>query len=86
MTKSKFSASSIVAPSIFVIHLVNGAQFLNTTCVAGAAVTVISSLINPYSAQYFLKLLEKCNQFRCTGLLHSSKLVHVDNKKLTCFM
>ena len=37
MTKSKFSASSIVVTSIFVIHLVNGAQFLNATCVSGAA-------------------------------------------------
>ena len=36
MTKSKSSASSI-----FVIHLVNGAQFLNDTCVAGAVVTVM---------------------------------------------
>ena len=33
MTKSKFSASSIVVSSIFVIYLVNGAQFLNTTSV-----------------------------------------------------
>ena len=32
MTKSKFSASSIVVPLIFVIHLVNGAQFLNAVC------------------------------------------------------
>ena len=39
MNKSKTSASSIVVPSIFV----NGAQ-LNATCVAGAAVTVISPL------------------------------------------
>ena len=31
MTKFKSSASSIVVPSIFVIHLVNGAQLLNTT-------------------------------------------------------
>ena len=44
MTKSKSSASSIVVPSIFVIHLVNGSQYLNDTCVAGAAVTVISPL------------------------------------------
>ena len=44
MTKSKSSASSIVVPSIFMIHLVNGAQFLNATCVAGAAVTVILPL------------------------------------------
>ena len=42
MTKSKSSASYIVVPSIFVIYLVNGAQFLNATCVAGTAETVIS--------------------------------------------
>ena len=42
MTKSKSSASSVVVPSIFVIHLVNGAQFLNDACVVGAAVIVIS--------------------------------------------
>ena len=40
MTKSKSSASSVVVLSIFVIHLVNGAQSLNDT--SGAAVTVIS--------------------------------------------
>ena len=34
MTKSKSLASSIVVPSIFVIYLVNGAHFLNATCVA----------------------------------------------------
>ena len=44
MTKSKSSASSIVVPSIFVIRLLNGAQFLNATCVEGTAVTVISPL------------------------------------------
>ena len=33
LTKSKSSASSIIAPSFFVIHLVNGAEFLNVTCV-----------------------------------------------------
>ena len=44
MTKSKSSPLSIVVPSIFVIHLVNGAQFLNDTCVTGAASTVIPSL------------------------------------------
>ena len=38
MTKSKFSASSIVLSSIFVIYLVNAAQFLNAFCVAGAAI------------------------------------------------
>ena len=44
MTKCKSLASSIVASSISVIHLVNGAQFLNATCIAGAAMTVISTL------------------------------------------
>ena len=44
MTKSKSSASSIVISSIFVVHLVNGAQFLNATCVARAATTVIPPL------------------------------------------
>ena len=44
MTKSKSTALSIVVPSIFVIHLVSGAQFLNDTYVAGVAVTVISPL------------------------------------------
>ena len=34
MTESKFSGSSIVVPSIFVMHLMNGAQFLNATSVA----------------------------------------------------
>ena len=33
MTKSKCSASSIAVPLIFVIHLVNGAQFVNATCI-----------------------------------------------------
>ena len=42
MTKSKFSASSIVISSIFVIHLVNGAQFLNATCVTCCPIIVIS--------------------------------------------
>ena len=31
MAKSKSRASSIVAPSLFVIHLVNGAQLLSDT-------------------------------------------------------
>ena len=33
-SKSKPSASSIAFSSIFVMHLVNGAQFVNATCVA----------------------------------------------------
>ena len=38
MTKSKSLASSNAS---FVIYLVNGAQFLNATCVTGAVTTVI---------------------------------------------
>ena len=33
MTKSKFSGSSIVVSLIFVIQLVNGSKFFNTTSV-----------------------------------------------------
>ena len=44
MTKSKYSASSILAPLVFVIYLVNAAQFLNDSCVAGVAAAVISPL------------------------------------------
>ena len=42
MTKAKSSASSIVVPSIFVTHVVNGEQFLNATSVCEAAITVLS--------------------------------------------
>ena len=42
MNKSKSSASYIVVPSIFVVHFVNGARFLNDTSVAGTVVTVTS--------------------------------------------
>ena len=45
MAKSKSSASPIHVPSIFVLRLVNGAQLLNLTCDAGAAMAVISPLI-----------------------------------------
>ena len=41
MTKSKSAASSIAVPSIFVIHLVNGAQFLNATCATLCTLIVI---------------------------------------------
>ena len=44
MTKSKSSASSIVVPSIFVIHLVNGAQFLKATSATLSLSIVISHL------------------------------------------
>ena len=36
-------------------------------------------------AHYFLKLLKKCWQFRCAGLLCSSKLDHLDRKSLPDF-
>ena len=41
MTKSKSSASSTVFPWIFSIQLVDVAQSVNETGVAGAAVTVV---------------------------------------------
>ena len=41
MTKSKSSASSIVVPSIYFTHLVNGARFLNATFVAGAVISIV---------------------------------------------
>ena len=44
MARSTSSASSIVVSSIFLIYLVKGVQFLNATCVAGTATTVISPL------------------------------------------
>ena len=50
MTKSKSLASSIVVPSIFVIHLVNGAQLLHYTYVAVAAVTLMPPLTKMYAS------------------------------------
>ena len=46
MTKSKSSSSSssIVVPSNFAIHLVNGAQFFNATCVTWSYIIVILPL------------------------------------------
>ena len=44
MTKPKLSSLSIAFLSVFAMHLVNGAQFLNAICVAPADVTVISPL------------------------------------------
>ena len=44
MTKSKSSASSIVIPSIFVIQLMNGAQFLSATRASIFPVIVILPL------------------------------------------
>ena len=44
MTISNFPALSIVVPSIFVINLGNGVQFLDASCTWGDAVTVKSQL------------------------------------------
>ena len=44
MTNSKLSASSIVASSIFMMHLVNGTKLLNATCVAWRPMIVISPI------------------------------------------
>ena len=44
MTKSKSLPSSIVVSSIFVIHLVNGAQSLNATFVAGAVISPLTKM------------------------------------------
>ena len=41
---------------------------------------------NPYSTHCFLNFLKKRKQFHCAGLLRSSKLVHLDDKNLTCFI
>ena len=43
MTKSKSSAPSTVLPSIFMIHLENGAQFLNAAAVGLLCVVVMIS-------------------------------------------
>ena len=56
MTKSKSSESSIVVSSIFVIHLVNDAQFLNATCVAGAAATVIFNIASYENVNIVVKI------------------------------
>ena len=39
--------------------------------------------INSLSAHCFLKFLKNRRQFRCTGLLSSSKVIHLDAKNLT---
>ena len=46
MTKSKSSGPFIAVLSVFMIHLMNGAKFSNSTYVARAAVTVISPFTN----------------------------------------
>ena len=46
MTKSKSSGSSMVVPSIFLIHLINSAQFLNATRAAMPSAIVILPFTN----------------------------------------
>ena len=57
MAKSKSSASFIVAPSIFVVHLENGAQFLNDTCVGAVTVILIKFKYRCNKKDYILKFL-----------------------------
>ena len=45
MNRSKSSASSIVLPSIVVIHVMNGAQFLNATGVGSLCAVMMLSPI-----------------------------------------
>ena len=45
MTKSKSSASSIAVPSIFLIYLTNGAQFVNATWFGILSAVVTLSLL-----------------------------------------
>ena len=44
----------------------------------------VSLVLLTIRACTFLKIFEKM-QFRCTGLLHSSKLVHLEGNTLPCF-
>ena len=44
MSKSKSLALSIVVPLIFVIHLLNGAKFLNAACVTWCPIIEILPL------------------------------------------
>ena len=44
------------------------------------------NFINPQDVHCFLKVFKKRNQFLCTGLMRSGKLVHLDCKNLTCFI
>ena len=46
-------------------------------------VTLVSLI--PRARSVFKFFLKKRRQFRCTRLLHSSKLVHLDGKNLACF-
>ena len=52
MTKSKSSASSIVVPPTCVIHLMNGAQFLDPTGVGLLYTVVTLSVLLKYKHYY----------------------------------
>ena len=49
MTKTKFLALFILLPSTYMINLVNGGQFLNTTWMTGATWPVILPLTRMYA-------------------------------------
>ena len=43
-------------------------------------------MTNIYGARFFFfYFLKKCRRLRCTGLLRSSKLLHLDGNYLACF-
>ena len=57
MAKSKSSESSVIVPSIFVIHLENGAQFFNDTCVGAVTVILLKFKYRCNQKDYILKFL-----------------------------
>ena len=56
MTKFKSLASTIVVPSNFVVHLINGAQFLNAAGLALLCAVVMTSHLTK-----MLKCKHSCN-------------------------
>ena len=42
-------------------------------------------MTNIYRARFFFNFLKKCRRLRYTGLLRSSKLLHLDGNYLACF-
>ena len=71
-----------------VIHLIPNIRFHFKGCFKGFTVIKYTfvACFNPQGVRCFLKFLKKRSQFRCTGLLRSGKLVHLDGKNLNCFI
>ena len=51
-----------------------------------ASLEVSLLFVNPWSAHWFLKLLKKCRQLHCIGLMRKSKLAHLHSKILARFI